>query len=63
MKIKKRWHQFLCWLFGHRWYYYEKDIEGQINPDLWQVCKRCAKAEWLGIKPPEHPMCRCVIHD
>ena len=63
MKTRKRWHQFLCWILGHNWDYYEKDIEGSFNPDLWQVCKRCAKAEWFGPKPPDHPICRSVIND
>gem|GEM_PF-6744416 len=63
-KARKRWHDFLCWLFGHRWKYIEcKGPEFIIALVAWRLCKRCAKAERLGPIPPQHPRCFSQILD
>lgn len=75
MKVRKRWHEFLCWLFWHRWKYIETK-EWVESEDLcsakwsmalvaahWRYCKRCGVAERIEAPPPKHPMCRCVINE
>ncbi len=60
--IRKRWHQFLCWVFWHRWKYIEIEDEDYIGLVTWRFCRRCAVAEFLGPRPPDHPMCRNVMN-
>ena len=59
MKMKLKWHKFLCKMFGHRWFYYEEKIDDNIFPNTWQICERCAETKRV-LFPPEHPNCRCV---
>jgi len=62
-KMKRRWHDFLCRLFRHRWEYVEREELEFLTGYMvaWRFCKRCAKAECLGPVPSRHPMCRCII--
>ncbi len=60
--MRKRWDEFLCRLFKHRWKYIEIEDENYLGLVTWRFCRRCAVAEFLGPVPPQHPMCRCVIN-
>jgi len=61
-KMKRRWHDFLCWLFRHRWEYIECEEPGFIVAlVVWRFCKRCGKAKRLRPVPPPHPRCRSIV--
>ena len=65
IRIKIAFYQFLCGLFKHRWKYIETTEPG-IGISFkakWRFCKRCAKAEYLGLSQPDHPRCKCIIEE
>lgn len=54
MRIKLKWHKFLCWTFDHRWFL---AVEKRT---AWVACRRCAEARELpsGSRLPAHPAFR-----
>ena len=54
MNSKLKWHQFLCWLFDHRWFL------AYVEGSAWCVCRRCSLARELpsGARLPAHPASR-----